>query len=397
MSAGVILVDREGRVLMQLRDDNAAIMYPNHWGLTGGAALQGETPEQAARREVLEETGLTLGHIEPFHAYYFQESSPDSGAKATRTKTKADYELYLYHAPCETPAEELVCGEGQALRFFAPEELAEIAVAYNHSDVLGDFFGSTAYAAYVTGAAFRDRSTVDVLENFLSAISAGQPWFDALMRAIAVWDAPQETVDGRSFRYLIGGEAFDWLLLAERLLESAAIAAPNAVPATESERLLFEGVAPPDDLGERPARLSDDRLCDLIGEHKHRAHLNYLYGVVVEQALQYAVELDLAKERASVNIKDARSPEDAQDPIYERIYSRPRADLLREFREEAAHPNDPHISLAELHEFLYWLFKYRVKNQEPARVASDTRKALAQLSRIEASAGRQRRQPVAAQ
>ena len=234
-------------------------------------------------------------------------------------------------------------------------------------------------------------------ENFLSAISAGQPWFDALMRAIAVWDAPQETVDGRSFRYLIGGEAFDWLLLAERLLESANIAAPNAVPASESERLLFEGVAPPDDLGERPARLSDDRLCDLIGEHKHRAHLNYLYGVVVEQALQYAVELDLAKERASVNIKDARSPEDAQDPIYERIYSRPRADLLREFREEAAHPNDPHISLAELHEFLYWLFKYRVKNQEPARVASDTRKALAQLSRIEASAGRQRRQPVAAQ
>jgi 8-oxo-dGTP pyrophosphatase MutT (NUDIX family) len=68
MSAGVILVDREGRVLMQLRDDNPKIMYPNHWGLTGGAALPGETPDQAARREVTEETGLTLEGMHPFRA-----------------------------------------------------------------------------------------------------------------------------------------------------------------------------------------------------------------------------------------------------------------------------------------------------------------------------------------
>jgi 8-oxo-dGTP pyrophosphatase MutT (NUDIX family) len=49
MSAGVILVDREGRVLMQLRDDNPKIMYPNHWGLTGGAALPGaRSPKRPA-------------------------------------------------------------------------------------------------------------------------------------------------------------------------------------------------------------------------------------------------------------------------------------------------------------------------------------------------------------
>jgi hypothetical protein len=32
---------------------------------------------------------------------------------------------------------------------------------------------------------------------------------------------------------------------------------------------------------------------------------------------------------------------------------------------------------------MYWLFKYRVGTCEPARVASDTRKALAQLSAME--------------
>jgi hypothetical protein len=32
--------------------------------------------------------------------------------------------------------------------------------------------------------------------------------------------------------------------------------------------------------------------------------------------------------------------------------------------------------------FTYWLFKYRVRISEPARVASATRKALRQLQRV---------------
>jgi hypothetical protein len=210
------------------------------------------------------------------------------------------------------------------------------------------------------------------------------------MRAIALWEAPGETVDGRTYRYLVGGEAFDWLLLAERLLD----AVPGPVPQPEAERLLFEGVAPADDITERPARVDDERLREYIGEHKHRAHLNYLYGVLVEEALQYSVELDVAKERVSVNIKDARSEESARDPVFERIYGRTQDDLLREFRTERGLRHTAHIALGELREFQYWLFKFRVKNQEPARVASDTRKALAQLSRIDAAAAR-RLQPSA--
>lgn len=399
MSAGVILVDREGRVLMQLRDDTPGIMYPEHWGLTGGAALKDETPEQTARREVTEETGLQLGHIEPFRAYYFHDPAAGAvdgtGAKASRSKAKADFELYLYHAPCETPLAEMICGEGRELRFFAPDEIDDIPIAYNHGEVLADFFGSAVYAKYVTGEAFRDRAHVDALENFLSAVIAGEPWFEALMRAIALWQTPSEIVDGRAYRYLVGGEAFDWLLLAERLLDAADIAAPGRISREDRERLLFESVAPPDEaaLVSRPSRLSDDRLRDLIGEHKHRAHLNYLYGVVVEQALQYAVELDVSKERSSVNIRDARFDEGAYDPVYQRIYNETRSSLLESFRAERSAAQTGYISLSELHEFYYWLFKYRVKNQEPARVASDTRKALAQLSRIDASAGRARREP----
>lgn len=50
--AGVIIVDNEGRILLQHRSDNG------DWGIPGGSMELGESFEEAARREVLEETGL---------------------------------------------------------------------------------------------------------------------------------------------------------------------------------------------------------------------------------------------------------------------------------------------------------------------------------------------------
>ena len=55
--AVVMLVDRQGRILMQHRDANARVS-PDQWGLPGGRVEEGETPVEAARREVHEETGI---------------------------------------------------------------------------------------------------------------------------------------------------------------------------------------------------------------------------------------------------------------------------------------------------------------------------------------------------
>ncbi len=50
--------------------------------------------------------------------------------------------------------------------------------------------------------------------------------------------------------------------------------------------------------------------------------------------------------------------------------------MLRRFRKKRGYPQLKSISLTELKEFTYWLFKHRLKQCDKAKVASDTKKAL---------------------
>jgi hypothetical protein len=213
-----------------------------------------------------------------------------------------------------------------------------------------------------------DRQARAIIADLQADIEAGLPWYRSLLDAIARWPLPQELVRGRFYRYLIGGEAFDWLTLAERLLEEVQA----LVPEPERMALLFHARPPVEELA--------DTFRAAIGEAKYRAHLNYLYGVVVEEALQLSVEEDLHKElRCCAWGQDRR----VDESVYQRIYGRSREDLLAAFREELGRPQSAEIGLGELQEFTYWLFKYRVRQCDGARVASDTRRGLVQLSRMQ--------------
>jgi len=214
----------------------------------------------------------------------------------------------------------------------------------------------------------QQRTAVGVLAELRRAVTDGQPWFIALLQAIAQWPLPEETVGDRCYRYLVGGEAFDWLLLAERMCETL----DGLLPVEEQEALLFFG-RPPLDITEQEFRR-------LIGHAKYRAHLNYLYGVIVEEVLQLVVEEDLRKEQLS-RVWEKHLPPDAE--AFQHIYGRGQQDLLREFRQERRLSEVEDLSLAEAQEFTYWLFKHRLRWCDPARVASDTRRALAKLRYLE--------------
>jgi hypothetical protein len=198
-----------------------------------------------------------------------------------------------------------------------------------------------------------------------SVESSERHWFVAVLEGVGHWPLAEEEVDGRRYRYLIGGEAFDWLLLAERLCGALA----DLTPEEERDPLLIHG--------RFPVEVSEEEFRRLLGPTKHRAHLNFLYGVQVEEALQLGVTREVEKERISQVWQNGYVDEE----VCSRIYGANRPELFNRFREQRKLAGES-LSLDDLHEFTYWLFKHRVNNADPARVASDTRKGLAMLSQM---------------
>lgn len=62
-----IIIEQNNQILLQHRTD------ADVWGIPGGVIEMGEQVEDAARRETLEETGLTAGELELFGIYSGRE------------------------------------------------------------------------------------------------------------------------------------------------------------------------------------------------------------------------------------------------------------------------------------------------------------------------------------
>jgi hypothetical protein len=209
-------------------------------------------------------------------------------------------------------------------------------------------------------------SDAEAIRHLEQEIVGGRHWYVALLEAMGMWSSAIEDHQGRIYRYLIAGEAFDWLLLAERLCETV----DDLLPVDEKEVLLFHA--------RPPLKLSPEEVRALIGQSKYNQYLNYFYGVTVEGAMIMAVEEEVLKER---RVSGFNNDSDVNNEAYRRIYGESRQVLLKCFRKETGYPQLRSITLAEMKEFSYWLFKYRVEQCERAKVASDTMKALEYLKR----------------
>jgi len=208
-------------------------------------------------------------------------------------------------------------------------------------------------------------SETEVIKHLEQAITNGKHWYIALLEAICSWKKAKEDYNERTYHYLIAGEAFDWLLLAERL----CAAVDGLLPANEKINLLFHGKPPLD--------LTKEEFKKLIGNEKYHQYLNYFYGITTEEALIHATREEIRKERGPLG---RNNEHEITNDVYQRIYGARQDMLLKRFRQEKSYPQLRSISLTELKEFTYWLFKYRLEHCDKAKVASDTKKALNQLN-----------------
>ncbi len=203
-----------------------------------------------------------------------------------------------------------------------------------------------------------------LIRHLREAIVGGEHWYLALLKAVKLWSSAEEDCDGRHYRYLINGEAFDWLVLAERLCQEV----DELIPEEELIALLF--------YDRPPVELERDEFRELIGDAKYSAYLNYLYGVLVEEVLIQAVKEEIRKEK---RVSGLTRDKEVLDEAFRRIYGASEKDLLDCFRKEKHYPRRKSITVGELKEFTYWLFNQRVRGNDKSRVASDTKKALVKL------------------
>lgn len=123
-----IIVNKDGQVLMQQRT------YPRgRWGLPGGLMELGESAEDAARREVLEETGLRLGKLELFGVY----SGPGYRCRA-ENGDEFDVVLIAYTARDFEGRAAVMDDESLSLEWFGLDCLPE-NMSGQHRRILDDF------------------------------------------------------------------------------------------------------------------------------------------------------------------------------------------------------------------------------------------------------------------
>jgi 8-oxo-dGTP pyrophosphatase MutT (NUDIX family) len=112
-AAALIVVDH--RYLLQLRDQKPGLFYPGHWGLFGGACDPGEAPDDALRRELHEELGLSISS--PRHVTDFTFAFGRFGTVARHFfEVSIPFSVFT----------DLVLGEGSGMRLFKAAEILNL-------------------------------------------------------------------------------------------------------------------------------------------------------------------------------------------------------------------------------------------------------------------------------
>lgn len=133
--ACVLLVDRRGWVLLQERDEHAVI-DPETWGMPGGHVEDGEGFEEAAYRELEEETGLRLA---PGELQFWREIPTEHASYGVGS-------MQVYAGVADLADADITCGEGRQIVFVDPHLVPTLELTGSAYDALPAFLASELYS-----------------------------------------------------------------------------------------------------------------------------------------------------------------------------------------------------------------------------------------------------------
>ena len=119
-----IIIEIEGKGIVLIRRKNP----PNGWAIPGGFVDYGESIENAAVREALEETSLRVELLRQFHVY----SSPDRDPRFHTIST-----VFVARAT----GSPIAADDAKDVGVFTKESLPG-KIAFDHRKILDDYFDS---------------------------------------------------------------------------------------------------------------------------------------------------------------------------------------------------------------------------------------------------------------
>ena len=118
------IIEKNGKILLALRNHEP---FKEHWCLPGGHIDFGETPEEAVRREVKEETGL---EVKPKFFNYYNEFYKDIRWHAI---------VLIFYGKAKGKIKKYD-REVKEIKWFSKEEIFNLKLAFEHKKVLEGYF-----------------------------------------------------------------------------------------------------------------------------------------------------------------------------------------------------------------------------------------------------------------
>ena len=116
-ASAAIILNEKNEYLLQLRDSNSSIFFPNCWGLFGGASNNGESLSDTIVREINEEISLKIKRFKYFTNIQFDLDF--------MLKGKINRNYYFVHINFDEE-QKIKINEGKKYKFFNERELKNL-------------------------------------------------------------------------------------------------------------------------------------------------------------------------------------------------------------------------------------------------------------------------------